>query len=613
LTIAIIYDKKSEKIITENYMEIDLSDLESYKNFRHGIDFIKFPSQKVEGKTIMEWFAVNDISYWWFAAPILHPKYNDAILFINRFLSFLEKKSIHKIKLNGLFDKVELIKQITKKKNIQLEISQDYKKYLLKNSIKKIVKKKFHKNIFDKKIKKRNNIFHKITKYQKPIKNSILITSPGIYRRQIFDYKTNKQKNDEFFIKPFLELIDKHNIPEICFDLDYTLKGTTKSLEERLKSIHNWIPIEILLKEEKSKIVKDEISKLKKSINELLKKDLDNYLIYKDISLTKYLNDSFQDLFLEPNLPTYIHLVHKLEEYLKEIHPKVIVQVYETGTYAKVFEIVGKKLGIKTMGIQHGLIPTDYPDYLFKEIRDKKNPLGNPIPDVTLVFGEYYKKILTEIGRYPKEKIVIFGNSTYFNFEKIKQMLDKKTILEKNNLENKKIILFPLSMRFYYFGNSPDRILLDALFQNLKNKDDVIVLIRPHPGDKFDQETLSKFYPSKNFIISKNSLFEDIFVTDMVVILPISSVSSEVPIFEKPLILVNIEKDKSIKSIDDAYLQLVEHEVAKLIPLSELSNTINTINKNEVWKIADSEKRKKYLQSYFNYGNSIDLMELIDK
>jgi len=594
-------------------MEIDLSDLESYKNFRHGIDFIKFPSQKVEGKTIMEWFAVNDISYWWFAAPILHPKYNDAILFINRFLSFLEKKSIHKIKLNGLFDKVELIKQITKKKNIQLEISQDYKKYLLKNSIKKIVKKKFHKNIFDKKIKKRNNIFHKITKYQKPIKNSILITSPGIYRRQIFDYKTNKQKNDEFFIKPFLELIDKHNIPEICFDLDYTLKGTTKSLEERLKSIHNWIPIEILLKEEKSKIVKDEISKLKKSINELLKKDLDNYLIYKDISLTKYLNDSFQDLFLEPNLPTYIHLVHKLEEYLKEIHPKVIVQVYETGTYAKVFEIVGKKLGIKTMGIQHGLIPTDYPDYLFKEIRDKKNPLGNPIPDVTLVFGEYYKKILTEIGRYPKEKIVIFGNSTYFNFEKIKQMLDKKTILEKNNLENKKIILFPLSMRFYYFGNSPDRILLDALFQNLKNKDDVIVLIRPHPGDKFDQETLSKFYPSKNFIISKNSLFEDIFVTDMVVILPISSVSSEVPIFEKPLILVNIEKDKSIKSIDDAYLQLVEHEVAKLITLSELSNTINKINKNEVWKIVDSEKRKKYLQNYFNYGNSIDLMELIDK
>lgn len=613
MTIAIIYDKKSEKIITEDYMEIDLSDLESYKNFRHGIDFIKFPSQKVEGKTIMEWFAVNDISYWWFAAPILHPKYNDAVLFITRFLSFLEKKPIDKIKLNGLYDKVELIKQITKKKNIQLEISQDYKKYLAKNTIKKIMKKKFHKNIFDKKIKKRNNIFHNTTKYQKPIKNSILITSPGIYRRQIFDYKTNKQKNDEFFIKPFLDLIDKHNIPEICFDLDYTLKGTTKSLKERLKSNHNWIPIEILLKEKKSKIVKDEISKLKKSINKLLKKDLDDYLVYEDISLTKYLNDSFQDLFLEPNLPTYIHLVNKLGEYLKEIHPKVIVQVYETGTYAKVFEIVGKKLGIKTIGIQHGLIPTDYPDYLFKEIRDEKNPLGNPIPDITLVFGEYYKKILTEIGRYPKDKIIIFGNSTYFNFEKIKQMLDKKTILKKNNLENKKIILFPLSMRFYYFGNSPDRILLDALFENLKDRDDVIVLIRPHPGDKFTQETLSKFYPSKNFIISKNSLFEDIFVADMVVILPISSVSSEVPIFEKPLILVNIEKDKSIKSIDDAYLQLVEHEVAKLIPISELSNTINKINKNEVWKIVDSEKRKKYLQNYFNYGNSIDLMELIDK
>lgn len=100
-------------------------------------------------------------------------------------------------------------------------------------------------------------------------------------------------------------------------------------------------------------------------------------------------------------------------------------------------------------------------------------------------------------------------------------------------------------------------------------------------------------------------------MSDVVIILPISSVSSEVPIFEKPLLLVNIEKDNSIDAIDDAYLQLVNHDVAKLISLSDLVSTVDSIKKDEVWKTTDSEKRKKFLHDYFNYGISSDLLDLI--
>ena len=73
-----------------------------------------------------------------------------------------------------------------------------------------------------------------------------------------------------------------------------------------------------------------------------------------------YLKPSFEDLFLEPNLPTYIHLIELLEEYLKKINPRAIIQVYETGPYAKAFQVVAEKLKIKTFGIQHGLIPVSY-------------------------------------------------------------------------------------------------------------------------------------------------------------------------------------------------------------------------------------------------------------
>ena len=107
---AIIYDEKSEKSETKDTIEIDLDDLESYRNFRHGIEFVKFPSRLINDKTIMEWFQVDGISYWWFASPILHSKYNDAVLFINRLSSFLEDKSINLIKLHGAYNKIELIK-----------------------------------------------------------------------------------------------------------------------------------------------------------------------------------------------------------------------------------------------------------------------------------------------------------------------------------------------------------------------------------------------------------------------------------------------------------------------------------------------------------------------
>ena len=176
MTIAIIFDKKSEKSATKDTIEIDLGDLESYGNFRHGVEFVKFPSRIIAGKTIMEWFAVDGISYWWFAAPILHPKYNDAVLFINRFSSFLEKNSIDLIKLRGAFNKIELIKQIAKQKNIKLEISREYFSFHTKNKIKKLAKKSIYKKILKEKIKKRNFLFNKLISSMDKLDDSVIIT-----------------------------------------------------------------------------------------------------------------------------------------------------------------------------------------------------------------------------------------------------------------------------------------------------------------------------------------------------------------------------------------------------------------------------------------------------
>jgi len=611
LTKLILYDKKPTQIVFHEAIVIDLDDLESFGNFEQGKEFLKIPSTRVGNKTIMEWFTVNDISFWWFASPIIHPVYKEAILFISRLSSFLEQNSIDLIKLRGAYDKISLVKQICQLKDVKLEISSGYSLFLLRKIVWTMFKKLAYKRITNRKFKKRLKLFKEKNGNCKFIVNPTIITSPGSLRREIFDPNTEKSKRIEFFLQPILDLLYENKMPITCFDIDYTLRGTIDVLRERLKTDFNWVPIETLLDKKRDHTVNASLLILRKSINNLIHHDLKGVFVYRNISIWDFLKGSFHDLFLEPNMPTYIHLVKRLDELFQKTKPKVIIQIYETGPYAKAFEVVAKKYGIKTVAVQHGLIPSDYADYTFREAKCDNYPYGNFVPDLTLVFGEFYKKILTERGSYLKDKVAVIGNPMYYNIHSVKKTLNRDSILAKYPISNKKIILVPLSFRFFYSKNNPDRILLDILYDGFGESNDSVILVRPHPGDKLDENNLRSFYPTKNFILSKTTLFEDLFVSDVVVVLPISTVSTEAAIFEKPVILVNREKNHSTSQINETYIHLVEHDVAILASMDEIIPKINSIKRGELWKTSESEKRKEFLYSYFNFGNSVDLMKLI--
>ena len=138
----ILYDKKEGKIKSDKISEYDLDELESLMMYRHGEEFLKIPESKIGKHTILESFALNDISWWWFAAPTIHPKYKDAMLFIDRLNILLDENSFEVLKLKGCFNKLEIIQKICKNKKIKLEVSKNeyyiYSKTLqLKNLIKK--------------------------------------------------------------------------------------------------------------------------------------------------------------------------------------------------------------------------------------------------------------------------------------------------------------------------------------------------------------------------------------------------------------------------------------------------------------------------------------------
>lgn len=591
-------------------MEIDLGDLESYGKFEHGKDFLKIPSSTIAKKTIMEWFEIDGVSFWWFILPLIHPRYKEAILFIDRLLSFIEKHSVTSIHLHGCYDKISIIQEICDLKKIELKIQMKNQfSFKMKQFAEKNVKKSMYKKITKKKRMKRISCYKKYQNKQDVPQGAMIITSPGIYRRGTLS-ENGTVKDSEFFIQPILDGFN-NKLPILCIDLDYSFRGETVVLENRLKTEFNWMPVEYLLEGKRSKTIEQSLNKLKQNVESLKKGEVSTVFSYKGISLWKYLEETFNDIFLEPNLPTYLELIDALEDILKKIKPCVIIQVYETGPYAKAFEVTAKKLGIKTIGIQHGIFPSDTADYMCKQVKSVDCVYGNLIPDCTFVFGEYHKKLLTKKGGYKEEDVLATGNLTFLNLDKIKNNLDRKKILKKSNIPDRKIVLIPLSFRLMYHQNNPDILIINEIYSKLKNSD-TIILVRPHPGDLLDSKIFREVFPADNFIMSKNTIIEDLFICDVVVVPPISTVSSEAGLFEKPVFLVNVV-DNDMSTYDDIYQQIVKNEIAKFSSLKELVGNINSIKKGELWKTNESEKRKNFLTMFYNKYVETDLLESINK
>jgi hypothetical protein len=601
LVTIIIYDKKNEKIKNNSLIEIDSIELESFNNSSHSHEFSKIPSSKIKNKTALKWFELNNESMWWLVSPVIYPKYNEAALFVDRIGNLISKYNPEKIILKGLLDKKKLLQQICKKNKIIFKLEFDIKYTIqnyFKNKSKKLRFKKYTKN----KHKTRLSCYD--GNFSLPKQNYILINAHQSYRRTVVDEKKSNIRS-EFLIQPILDHYEKNSI--LCFDLDYTLKGITGILKERLETEFPWAPIEVLLQKPFSRKTKSQLIFLEKNVLKMTEFIQDEPFIYEGISLWPYVKSMFEEIFYEPYLPTFLHLIDKIEEFFTSNPPKLLVQVYETGPYAKCFEFVAKRKRIKTVGIMHGIIYNGHPDYMHKEILQNNFSLGNPIPDKMLVYGEYFKKILTEKGNYPTKNISIITNPTFLNIDKFLELNSKENLLEKFQLPNVKIILFPLTFRFDISVENKEKLLLDMIYEKSKKQKDLLILVRLRPGDTTTQSKLNDFYPSSNFLISKGSLSEDILCSD-IVITTYSSVGVDSTFFEKPVIFVNVSQTNPFSEIQKL---MVEHDEAILCDMENLMQIISTIDKGILWKINESEKRKQFMEMMFNYKNRISVIDII--
>lgn len=578
--------------------------------FPHGEDY-KFAIEKMEkiqttlfsGEKIFQLFDFNDISLWWFIYQSLIPQIKKNINFIIKFTEFLEQTRPKTVTIKDDFTKVDLIIQICKKNSINVKYSKnEYLKFKMKRMSKNIIQKKRFSKIAEIKKTNRKECFLKEKNIIPKIDEKIIFAIPTIYRRKIFDLENSKTKNGEYILNSIFRLFENDKI--IGLDIDYTFKGNTDVLEDRLSDEISWFPIEMITSNKESNEGKIFLQK----IEQIFKNNKFQQLFeFQNISFWKNIENFFTEILYEPNLPTYIKIIEGLEVFLKNKSPKAFFLPYETGPIALAIIAVCKKLNIKTFGVQHGYIYQKNPMYIFGRYTFEKIKLGFPIPNHFLLFGEYDKEILTK-NEYPKDRLIEFGNPAYFNHKQIIEKCNSRNFRRKYNINpGKKIVLFTtgkLQRNYPSHGKYDyDEQIWRELLVNFKDQN-VHIILKPHPQEKNVQvyEEIKNEINIKNADIIDDDIYELINAAS-VVISVFSSTMLDAMVFQKPVIKVQFENEQN--SI------FKNNEGILICNLKNLNQTIKKITESDIFNSNVIANSAELLKKHYGIPekNPIQILE----
>jgi CDP-glycerol glycerophosphotransferase (TagB/SpsB family) len=551
---SFLHDRCLKIIIADNAADISSSggDIVADKNAlmrfskqdiaASAIQFVnRLPALTVEGKTVKEWLRYNNTSLWWFIHPVIYPKIEDCIRFVEQFESMLGELHPEQVEVRGFYDKVDLIEQICKKSGTRLTIPLSSKMQITFHRLKTKIRKIRLDRIASQKEAKRIALARQMGRSLSDVSEGcIILVGPNAYRRTLYDFKNGKDINGEFITRGALEEVKKKS-SVLCIDVDYTLKGDMEAFRQRmLDKDQSWVPLETFITDEiKSKYEKP-IKDVLNTARALLKSaEFHESFNYNGVNLLQTMRPDFDMLLANVHIPTYILSIEAARVLLAKLKPRSLFLPYETGPYAKAFIVAATELGIKSVGIQHGIMHERYADYAHRDLNGQN--LGSPIPSVLLVFGGFAKQILTKKFSYPDERVVIVGHPEY-DFDPSLLEADTADLREELGLDPSKklVVVATTKLQKKYGYEDFDVLMVNSLAEKLGKRSDIQLVLKPHPTeDTTAYESIIAKHAASNFIIRKNPIQQlvltcDVFMTTM------STTAIEALLLAKPAIVAQI-------------------------------------------------------------------------
>ena len=533
---------KTDEIIYVREEDFEIPHGEDYKIAIEELG--KIQNVIFDGKPFLEHFLYNNTSLWWFIYQNLISHYKKATNFIKKFSEFLDENNPTSVEITD-YQKLAVIKQICLQKNIKYIYSKSaYLRFSLKQKTKESINRKRFEKITNEKTQNRINEFLKKSKDIPDINNSIVFAIPTYYRRKIFDSLTGLTKEGEYIQQPIINLLNNDNV--VGLDLDYTFKGDSGILSNRLSDTIPWFPIEMFLYKKNTKDHSKFFDSYKKLISS---SNFQKIFVFNKISLWDEIQKIFKEMAYAPHLPLCMNLIDSLSDYFKKTKPKAFFLPYETGPFALSIIAACKDNEIITVGIQHAYIYEFSPMYSYGNSLENNKKYGFLLPDHLLLFGNYTKNLLLGKG-YPSEKLVTFGNSAFFGLDKFLKSFNRRKILDKFGItEGQQVILFTsgkLQRKHSASGKYDyDEQIWEYLIKHFGNKENFFLVLKPHPQEK-DISVYQNILQNKNCtnaIVTHDSIY-DLICLSNIVISVFSTTMLDALCFQKPVIRVKFGNEK---------------------------------------------------------------------
>src|SRR5690606_18073673 len=186
------------------------------------------------------------------------------------------------------------------------------------------------------------------------------------------------------------------------------------------------------------------VNKIKKAFSTIEKTSTDNYL---DNVLLK--------LIMKYKRLSYFVCIRKsaLHSIFKLCGIESIISANEHNVRAKSIMEVGEQFGVKSFGIQHGVVHPKHLHYIFS----KNDAKYKPFPDITFLWGDYWENVLLKNSNYQDENLKVVGQLRTDIIPKIKQWAER----EKAN--SKYTVLYPSQPLYVGEEKMRERLTLDFL------------------------------------------------------------------------------------------------------------------------------------------------------
>jgi len=247
-------------------------------------------------------------------------------------------------------------------------------------------------------------------------------------------------------------------------------------------------------------------------------------------------------------LPLAVKYAEMGSQLVQAERPNVFLIKNEYGWRERGYAVIAsKKQDIPTVALQHGNIYPRHHGYFYLETEVSREGRVDspycPLPDTTLVYGHYYRRLLTEVSAYSKSSIRVTGQPRYDILADSGSLFSRAEYQRAHNIDPSDRILLWTTQSPGLSDEENERTW-KAVFRALQQFEDVTLVIKQHPreGSGYTRRILEclRAFDINAVVAPKNSdTYAHLACCDAM-LTKYSTTATEAVILDKPVIILNL-------------------------------------------------------------------------